>query len=75
MFRDIPKIFFAGFVMFVLVFWLNSYLSFNIFTLFFEVFIGIIIYGFMILILRPKLLADIAKVMPEGVKKKLERKG
>lgn len=75
MFRDIPKIFFAGFVMSVLVFWLNSYLSFNIFTMFFEVFIGIIIYGFMILILRPKLLADIAKVMPEGVKKKLERKG
>ena len=69
LFKDIPKFLLASLVMFVVVFSINKYWYFNLFSMITEVIIGIIIYMFVIMVLRPTILQE-ATVLVNLVKSK-----
>jgi len=56
LFLNVPKYIFAGIVMFIPVFKLNTSVHTSIFSIFGEVLLGVIVYLIMILILKPTIL-------------------
>ncbi len=53
MFINVPKYLIAGVTMFIPVYWINTHVHTSILTIFADVLLGIVIYGLMILLLRP----------------------
>lgn len=68
LFEDVPKFLASGFIMFLVVFYLNVCLIFNIFTLFIEILLGIIVYFGLLIILRPKILRRSFQILKNKVK-------
>ena len=70
LFKDIPKFLIAGLAMFVVVFWFNITIYFNIFTMLFEVLVGVALYALLILLLRPAIVDDALLIVREKLLKK-----
>ena len=68
LFEDVPKFLFAGIIMFILVFLINSNWNFNFITMVIEVFVGVVTYGVILVLLRPKILFTAKKLLIERKK-------
>lgn len=58
LFGDFPKIFIAGTVMFVIIWFIDGYMSISWFSMSVEILLGVVIYTCLILILKPRILCQ-----------------
>lgn len=63
MFINVPKYLIAGVTMFIPVYWINTHVHTSILTIFADVLLGIVIYGLMILLLRPTIIKNVKELI------------
>lgn len=68
--KDIVKYIWSSLLMFVVVYYINSKLTMNLFTVFLEIIIGFLIYCMMIFVLKPSILIYIKDIVAERLLKK-----